>query len=608
MTRTVFDNHMTAHVWAQLTQPEGRSSNGNFYFDGPTLFSYGRHFVAGYVIPAAPEEGEEARPLLTLINGDSYSISTGRHLSYAQSAARGQSHRVPGLTALAREMHRHAWEFVRTPAKGLHRAPAPMKARRAALPELRNLLTADPAPVSVMGAIFRAFGATPSEAARWALKAEKDAAKATTAARNKVAAERRTADAEKAKRYAARPVADTLAELAADMARPHFRAERAESEWREEAREMHRAKAEAKRRGWAGIARAIEGHRKAIFATLPDFEAREIFNARRAVVSQCRGEIRAAITGADDLKTASVYDRASNAAERLAGFAWVASRARVMGCPDLPARLMTLAADLAAKGRRAYAGEERAAARARLQKIRTALHVAAQPATDDLRRVAIRLAALSEGHAAARDFSGAFSTVPRIFAAAGWTRETFKALADQLKAAADSIRADKAAAILDLAREEWRAAGAVTPETQRMAKECGGAISASGFGSYQWGRGLDDGAAKPGALLRAVGVERDAAGAIVAGELVTSQAARVPLAHAIRVFRFLKRQRAAGEAWEANGKTLPVGHFRVELVTAEGSFKAGCHWINWPEVARLADSLGLADLAAEDTRETRAHA
>lgn len=606
MTKTVFDNAMTAHVWAQLTQQEGRSGNGNFYFEGPTLFSYGRHFVAGYVIPAAPEEGEEARPLLTLINGDSYSISTGRHLSYAQSAARGQSGRVPDLTELARTADLYAWESA--PGNAWHRVPAPMKARRAALPALRKLLTADPAAVSVMGAIFRAFGATPSEAARWALKAEKDAAKAATAARNKVAAERRAADAEKAKRYAARPVADTLAELAADMARPHFRAERAESEWREEAREMHRAKAEAKRRGWAGIARAIEGHRKAIFATLPAFEAREIFNARRAVVSQCRGEIRAAITGADDLKTASVYDRASNAAERLAGFAWVATRARVMGCPDLPARLMTLAADLAAKGRRAYAGEERAAARARLQKIRTALHVAAKPATDDLRRVAIRLVALSEGHAAARDFAGAFSTVPRIFAAAGWTRDTFKAFADQLKAAADSIRADKAAAITELAREEWRAAGAVTPETQRMARDCGGAISASGFGSYQWGRGLDDGAAKPGALLRAVGVERDAAGAIVGGELVTSQAARVPLAHAIRVFRFLKRQREAGEAWEANGKTLPVGHFRVELVTAEGSFKAGCHWINWPEVARLADSLGLADLAAADTRETRAHA
>ena len=92
------------------------------------------------------------------------------------------------------------------------------------------------------------------------------------------------------------------------------------------------------------------------------------------------------------------------------------------------------------------------------------------------------------------------------------------------------------------------------------------------------------------------------------GELVTSQYARVPLAHAIRVFKFLKRQREAGQEWRANGKTLPVGHFRVEHVTPEGSFKAGCHWVNWGEVARLAEGLGLADLAADDTTESRAHA
>lgn len=44
MTKTVFSNAMVAHVWAQQTQDEGRSNNGNFYFSGRTIYSYGSHF------------------------------------------------------------------------------------------------------------------------------------------------------------------------------------------------------------------------------------------------------------------------------------------------------------------------------------------------------------------------------------------------------------------------------------------------------------------------------------------------------------------------------------------------------------------------------------
>lgn len=108
-----------------------------------------------------------------------------------------------------------------------------------------------------------------------------------------------------------------------------------------------------------------------------------------------------------------------------------------------------------------------------------------------------------------------------------------------------------------------------------------------------------------GALLRARAVERDESGAIVGGFLETSWGASVPLAHALKAFRFLKLCRDTGKEWQANGKTLPVGHFRIESVTAAGSFKAGCHVINWPEVAALAARLGVADLAPADTTEAR---
>ena len=35
----VFSNSMVAHVWAQQTQSEGRSNNGNLYFEGPCIYS-----------------------------------------------------------------------------------------------------------------------------------------------------------------------------------------------------------------------------------------------------------------------------------------------------------------------------------------------------------------------------------------------------------------------------------------------------------------------------------------------------------------------------------------------------------------------------------------
>jgi hypothetical protein len=42
--KTVFDNDMVAHVWANRSQARGRSSNGHLYFEGDTIYSYGRHF------------------------------------------------------------------------------------------------------------------------------------------------------------------------------------------------------------------------------------------------------------------------------------------------------------------------------------------------------------------------------------------------------------------------------------------------------------------------------------------------------------------------------------------------------------------------------------
>ncbi len=83
--------------------------------------------------------------------------------------------------------------------------------------------------------------------------------------------------------------------------------------------------------------------------------------------------------------------------------------------------------------------------------------------------------------------------------------------------------------------------------------------------------------------------------------LETSLGATVPLDDAIKVFRMVKLCRDTGRDWERNGASLPVGSFAVDRIHANGNFQAGCHFIVWPEVERIAGLLGLADIEGADT-------
>jgi hypothetical protein len=77
-------------------------------------------------------------------------------------------------------------------------------------------------------------------------------------------------------------------------------------------------------------------------------------------------------------------------------------------------------------------------------------------------------------------------------------------------------------------------------------------------------------------------------------QLQTSLGASVPLDHAIRVYRAVKRCRDAGQGWTRNGETMRVGHFQINEIEPSGDFKAGCHRINWPEIERAAIAAGVA--------------
>lgn len=94
MTQTVFANAMVAHVWAQGKQAHGRSHNGNFYFDGRILYSYGSHFAVGVLM----NDGA------AVLNSDSYSISTTGMQSDAFHAVKGEWVHVPKLQDIARAL------------------------------------------------------------------------------------------------------------------------------------------------------------------------------------------------------------------------------------------------------------------------------------------------------------------------------------------------------------------------------------------------------------------------------------------------------------------------------------------------------------------------
>lgn len=74
--KSVFNNRQCAHIWAQQTQERGRSNNGNMFFEGRTIYSYGHHFPMGHFIDSET----------VLVNSDSYSMSTGKQQGYVRFA------------------------------------------------------------------------------------------------------------------------------------------------------------------------------------------------------------------------------------------------------------------------------------------------------------------------------------------------------------------------------------------------------------------------------------------------------------------------------------------------------------------------------------------
>ncbi len=78
--KCVFDTGEIPHLWVHRTQEEARNRQGNLYFTGDIIYSYGSHFpIARHV---ANETGERAILLTTA----TYSLTTSSHCSAVRSA------------------------------------------------------------------------------------------------------------------------------------------------------------------------------------------------------------------------------------------------------------------------------------------------------------------------------------------------------------------------------------------------------------------------------------------------------------------------------------------------------------------------------------------
>lgn len=476
-----YNNSQVAHIWAQGDPAaSGQSGNGNFYFTGRDLWSYGSHFLVGRIMADG----------VALLNDDSHSVSTSGHQGDARHAA---SHRdsfhIGDLTALhdtLRELDRRA-----------EGKPIDKKAIRRDLLKNANHLTGirnayswqrerDPNGEQAGAYLCRRAGLAP---ATWSA----------------ILKERKRLDdkAVKAEQAKADKRAIYSAILYADMS---------DSDWREHMRK--------------------------------DSSKNESFYAREATALYHAGRLAKA-KGFSAKRRAILKARRADALRRKAG----------------------------------YQGAE--ASYRRWQSVRNNIEL-----VRSFKRQLATLPALSPLaiQSAAARIRVVLSQLSQCQAFPIETQLRLGAQADELSRIVERMTPDVAA---------WRIA-----ESERLAAEYAERERLASLKREEqiaaWHAGADVrisfDAESGGAAIRIKG-----------DELQTSHGASVPLDHAIKAFRFVKLVRQRGTAWERNGKTIRVGHFQIDRISAEGDFIAGCHKFTWPEIERAAALAGVADAPADDS-------
>lgn len=603
----VFTNDMVAHVWAQQSQQSGRSANGQFYFEGPYLYSYGTHYVAGLFASVGGP---------VFINGDSNSMTTNRHRSRAWGAVSHLSPwHVPGLTEVARYLRDAGQDRLET--RG-----------RAALVAYLSANWQSFAPDSDAAAwILTKAGKRGTWAAMWKrlerAKARKDAADKARAKAHAIREGRtwaakpwpevRDRFSREADGYGQRGLADTLADIrAARMATPKAHKRVRAALWSYETRGraiLARAKRDSDR--WGNPGERVKA--RAAIASL-----RTLIRGRGYAVPGYDGpDGPGRFLAALELPNGAGFRNLSDSLRRVLA----APPVRLpWGKREALTALAAFAADVATV-REGETVQRRKVSYARQELLR-------------------RLSGFNRGRRAYRAalVSGYWSGPTPVDPVTGGSYAPMTA--DQKARTLDSIlsnvpdampwaleqAADAAPGLVERARRIHARAVAIAAELEPVRDEYRSQAERERAAARQAERerearfrtmsdddlraAFESGELRPresvlwsltrqsGPLLRAVAPEVSAC-TVTGGTLETSEGATVPLRHAFRVFQFVAACRAERKTWTPGCGFGParirVGHFTLDRIDSTGDFVAGCHSIKWPEVERLARGLGVAD-------------
>lgn len=539
-TRQVWPREQVAHLWAHASQDSARDPSGNMYFSGPTLYSYGPHYVIGYRYATA-----DGTPFF-IMNSSTNSPTTNKMRWIARRAIYGRAVWVDGLNNASFSGRNWRARIMRDALAQAGREYDSAAARPRDSAVRRQHVATAAARMEAADAIARAVLADKSSEL-----ADKRAARATLRTLETVAAiAGDTRDG-----WAARAGALVRDEKRADMMRyAKIAADQAASacdsldgrrSWQDReqaatnaARAAATVREIAKRYGFrvprlpdvAAIAADIAPHARAERIV-------ELQRAARESLERAESCYRMA-TAADDGDTwhASSAQRYAEQVVNIARAvpAWITERAAIIR------RRMARRAILAGCGR-------------------------------DLESMAATFASANSyaeaGHA--RDAAREYGRAVRMY--------------DAIAAAiADAPRHPAAVALAAMADKRDAAAGYVATLAERIAAENAAAIAA-------W----RDGASRPPAvayqlppMLRLSADGRS---------IETSHGATVPVSAAPRLWRLIEQARGGDAAKvSAAARGFRVGPFALSEIRADGSAVIGCHDIPYSEMAAMAARLNLA--------------
>jgi hypothetical protein len=607
----VFTNDMVSHVWAQQSQQSGRSANGQFYFEGPFLYSYGTHYIAGlFAAVGGP----------VFINADSNSMTTNRHRSRAWSAARHLSPwHVPGLTDVARYLR----------DAGQDRLTADKRKRL----------------VEYLAGNWQSF-APDSEAAAWilakagkrgtwaAMRARLESAKARKDAADKARAkahairEGRTWAARtwpevrdrfnrEADAYGQRGLADTLADIrAARLATPKAHKRVRATLWSYETKGraiLARAKRDSDRWGNPGervkasaaIAKLRQFVRGRLGGQVPGFEGPDGPGKFLAALELPNGAgFRTLATGLREVLAAPCVRLPWAKREALTALASYAADVATVreGEAEQRRKVSYARQELLRRlsgfnrGRRAYRAALASGYWSGPTPVDPVTGGSYAPMTADQKARTLDSILSNIPDAMPWALEQAADAAPGLVARARAIHGRALAIAAELEPVRDEYRTEaerERAAARQAERERQQRFAAMSADELRAAFEAGELRARD---SILWSVTRET-----GPLLRAVAPEVSGC-SVTGGTLETSEGATVPLRHAFRVFQFVALCRAERKTWTPGCGFGPgrirVGHFTLDRIDSTGNFVAGCHSIKWPEVERLARGLGVADCLA----------